>query len=88
MSPPGKTSLVVEYPCFAGDEVWNRDEDALVDDLIKYLDNMSLVKASRVFANDVHRLQNAYPVYSKDYKETAEIVLSYFKAVPKFMDSG
>ena len=79
MSPPGQTSLVVEYPCFSGDEVWHRDEKALVDDLIKYLDNMGLVKASRVIASDVHRLQNAYPVYSRDYKETAEIVLSYLR---------
>jgi protoporphyrinogen oxidase len=79
MSPPGKTSLVVEYPCFSGDEVWRRDEKALVDDLIKYLDNMGLVKASRVIASDVHRLQNAYPVYSRGYKETAEIVLSYLR---------
>jgi protoporphyrinogen oxidase len=79
MSPKGKTSLVVEFPCFRGDEVWNRDEDRLVSGLVKALDEMGLVKESRIFAIDVIRLPDAYPVYSKDYKTASEIVLSYLR---------
>jgi protoporphyrinogen oxidase len=77
MSPEGKTSLVVEFPCFRGDEVWDCDEDRLITRLVKELDQMGLVKESRIFASDVKRLPNAYPVYSKDYKAAAEVVLSY-----------
>jgi protoporphyrinogen oxidase len=77
MSPPGKTSLVVEFPCFVGDAVWCRDETELARELVNYLDGMGLIKTSAVIGTDVHRLVNAYPVYSKDYQETAEVVLSY-----------
>jgi protoporphyrinogen oxidase len=77
MSPAGKTSLVVEFPCFRGDAVWSRDEDRLVDGLIRDLDEMGLVNESRIFASDVVRLPNAYPVYSRDYQAAAEVVLSY-----------
>jgi protoporphyrinogen oxidase len=77
MSPEGKTSLVVEFPCFRDDEVWSRDEGQLVNGLVKDLDAMGLVKESRIFASDVNRLPDAYPVYSKDYKAASEVMLSY-----------
>jgi protoporphyrinogen oxidase len=38
---------------------------------------MGLVKESRIFASDVNRLPDAYPVYSKDYKAASEVMLSY-----------
>jgi protoporphyrinogen oxidase len=79
MSPEGKTSLVVEFPCFRGDEVWGRDEGRLVNGLVKDLNEMGLVKESRIFASDVNRLPDAYPIYSKDYKAASEVVLSYLR---------
>ena len=77
MSPQGKTSLVVEFPCFNGDDVWNRDPEVLANGLIKQLDQMGLITASRVSGYDTHRLENAYPVYFKGYETISEIVLSY-----------
>jgi protoporphyrinogen oxidase len=77
MSPLGKTSLVVEYPCFVGDDVWERDEQKLVRELVEYLEGMGLIEASNVIGTDVHRMTNAYPVYSKGYEEIAEVMLSY-----------
>lgn len=77
MSPEGKTSIVVEYPCFQNEEIWTRDEDVLVKDLVMNLDKMGLIKEANVLGHDVHRLPDAYPVYSKDYKATSDIVLSY-----------
>lgn len=77
MSPQGKTSLVVEFPCFQEDEVWSRDEDRLVGGLVAHLDRLGLIDESRVFAGEVHRLRDAYPVYSMEYKATSEMVLSH-----------
>lgn len=79
MSPPGKTSIVVEYPCFIGDEIWDKDEEKLVGELVEYLENMGLIDASKLIGTDVHRLTNAYPVYSKGYEEISEVVLSYLR---------
>jgi protoporphyrinogen oxidase len=79
MSPEGKTSLVVEFPCFRGDAVWSCDDDRLVSGLVKHLDEMGLVKESRIFASEVIRLPDAYPVYSKDYRAASEVVLPYLR---------
>lgn len=88
MSPPGKTSLVVEFPCFAGDDVWRRDEKSLVEGLVNYLEHMGLVQPSAVIDTDVHRLQNAYPVYSKDYQETSDLILSYLRQFENLWSLG
>ena len=77
MSPQGKTSLVVEFPCFMGDRIWNAEKEVLIDGLVQHLDQMGLVQPSKIIGTDVHRLAQAYPVYSRHYKETSEVVLSY-----------
>ena len=79
MSPEGKTSLVVEFPCFKEDEVWERDPDLLVRGLVQQLEEIGLIRGSSVFAYDIHRLENAYPVYFKEYGEVSDIVLSYLR---------
>ncbi|HEU0022457.1 MAG TPA: FAD-dependent oxidoreductase [Dehalococcoidia bacterium] len=79
MSPEGQTSLVVEFPCFPTDEIWDWDEDRLVDGLVQHLEAMGLLRESRVFASDVNRLDHAYPVYSRDYKAWSQAVLSHLR---------
>lgn len=79
MSPDGKTSLVVEFPCFKGDDIWNREPDQLATSLVKQLDEMGLVKGSLVSDYATHHLENAYPVYFKGYGEVSEVVLSYLR---------
>ncbi len=88
MSPAGKTSFVVEYPCFVGDDVWQRDEEQLVGELVEYLEGMGLIDASKVIGTDVHRLTNAYPVYSKGYQEFSEIVLDYLRQFDNLWSLG
>ena len=88
MSPQGKTSLVVEFPCFNGDDIWNRDSDTLATGLIRQLDQMGLIDASLVSRYDTHRLENAYPVYFKGYETISEIVLSYLRRFENFWTLG
>jgi len=77
MSPPGKTSLVVEFPCFEGDPIWTQDEATVVEGLIRELVRVGLIERGNVTASHVTRLHKAYPVYSKDYGRLSRIVLSY-----------
>ena len=88
MSPQGKTSLVVEFPCFDGDDIWNRDPDLLATGLIQQLSEMGLINASLVTGYDTHRLENAYPVYFKEYEVISEIVLSYLRRFENFWTLG
>ncbi len=88
MSPEGKTSLVVEFPCFRGDDVWSCNPEQLTNRLIKQLDKMGLINGSSVFDSDVLRLENAYPVYFKDYIQVSEIVLSFLRTFKNFSTLG
>jgi len=80
MSPVGKTSLVVEFPCFEGDQVWSRDETVLTRGLVGELERLGVVEAARVEGSAVVRLRRAYPVYSKDYRQWAQPVLDYLRS--------
>ena len=59
MSPEGKTSLVVEFPCFASDPLWSRPDEQLVDGLIDRLEGYHLIRRDRVLGQRVVRLRNA-----------------------------
>ena len=88
MSPPGKTSLVVEFPCFEGDRIWSQDERVTVDYLIGELERIGLIKRDKVEASHVTRLYNAYPVYSKDYKRLSQIVLRHLGTLRNLQTIG
>ena len=88
MSPPGKTSLVVEFPCFEGDRIWSQDERVTVDYLIGELERIGLIKRDKVEASHVTRLYNAYPVYSKDYKRLSQVVLRHLSTLRNLQTIG
>jgi protoporphyrinogen oxidase len=77
MSPPGKTSLVVEFPCFEEDPVWTRDDTTLTGEVVQTLDRMGLIRRAKVGGATVTRLRNAYPVYSRHYPALAGAVLGH-----------
>lgn len=62
MAPPGYTSLVAELPCFAFDEVWKRNEDALAGQVTDALVEASMLERAEVTGTAVRRLHNAYPI--------------------------
>jgi protoporphyrinogen oxidase len=88
MAPPGKTSLVVEFPCFERDPIWTQDEGVLVDDLVRELARIGLIERGKVEASHVTRLRKAYPVYSKDYGRLSGIVLSYLASFENLQTIG
>ncbi len=88
MSPPGKTSLVVEFPCFADQEIWSRDETKLAKGLVDTLAGFGLFEPSRVIASTVTRLRQAYPVYSLDYRQHSGVVLDYLRGFENLRTIG
>jgi protoporphyrinogen oxidase len=88
MSPPGKTSLVVEFPCFEGDAIWRQSDRALVSGLVRDLDAMGLVRADRIEASAVIRHRKAYPVYSTDYRHLSGRVLEHLERIPNLVTLG
>lgn len=88
MSPPGKTSLVVELPCFEGDAVWTREDPALVAGVVRDLDRVGLIRRTAVFGSTVTRLSRAYPVYARDYQAASGTVLDHLRGFSNLATLG
>lgn len=77
MSPPGKTSLFVEYFCFEGDKIWNMDEQKLIHITVKYLEALKFLKKEEVMDAKVINLKKAYPVWDLVYKKKLDLIKKY-----------
>jgi protoporphyrinogen oxidase len=64
-----KTSLVVEYFCSFGDQIWNMSEDELVDLTVKYLaEDLNFIDRNEVLGGFIVRCPRAYPSYTLGYE--------------------
>jgi protoporphyrinogen oxidase len=88
MSPAGKTSLVVEFPCFRDEVIWSRPDEALATALVERLERFGLIDASRVLDRRVVRLRDAYPVYTLDYRVHSQVVLGYLQGFENLSTIG
>ncbi len=69
MSPPGKTSLFVEYFCWTGDDVWMVDRQALTDRTVQILSDLGFIRPEQVRRSYLLRASDVYPVYDLEYPE-------------------
>ena len=68
MAPSGKTSLVLELFCDAGDGMWQRSDPELIDLVVRDLaERLNFVRPSEVSDGFVVRSKDAYPRYSLGY---------------------
>lgn len=80
MSPPGKTSLFVEFFCFEGDSIWNMNDQELFDYALPFFEEMSFFNRSEVRKYYVIKKKDVYPIYNIEYKE-------YLTLIKKYLDS-
>ncbi len=77
MAPPGRTSLVVEYFCQAGDRVWEAPASQLAAAAAGDLEKMDLIAVDEVSGHWTVRLRKAYPVYRLGYRRRLDTVNDY-----------
>ncbi len=77
LSPPGKTSLLIEFFCWENDEVWKARREELFQLSIGWLEKLGFVKRREVMNSFVHRERYAYPVYDLHYQEHLGKVKNY-----------
>jgi protoporphyrinogen oxidase len=77
MSPPGKTSLVAEFPCDFGDALWESKDAELTDRMIESLTSLGWVRKDRILSASVFRLRYAYPVVTLDVADRLAIAAEY-----------
>lgn len=81
MAPKDKSSIVAEYFCFEGGDVWNMKDDDLIDLTISDLDKrLGFLKKEDVIGAFVVRVPKAYPMYELGYEQPLEKVLKYMES--------
>ncbi len=77
MSPPGKTSLLLEFFCWENDEIWNASKEDLFESSIGLLERMGFLRREDAIDSFVHRERYAYPIYDLGYSKHLEKVKGY-----------
>ncbi len=72
------TSLVVEYFCSRGDQVWAMTDEQLVEQTVKHLvDDMKLIRRDEVLGGFTIRAPRDYPSYVIGYEEPLNTVKEF-----------
>ncbi|GAB4031648.1 MAG: NAD(P)/FAD-dependent oxidoreductase [Elusimicrobiota bacterium] len=88
LSENGKTSLLLEFFCWYGDEIWNSDKEKLVELSLPWLGKIFGLSKEDVIFSEVHRERFAYPVYDLNYKENLSIVKEALASFPNLQPAG
>ena len=78
---PSHTSLGLEYFVQAGDELWNADDQSLIDLATRECVQLGFISAEDVLDGVVIRMPKAYPVYDQDFKENLGRVRDYLRGI-------
>jgi protoporphyrinogen oxidase len=85
---PTKTSVGMEYFCFAGDEMWSMDDEALVELARAELQRIGLAPAEVVERGWVVRVPGAYPIYDERYAERVRTIRAWLDRIPNLQQVG
>ncbi len=85
---PDKACVGLEYFCFAGDDLWTMDDDALVALAGDELERLRLAPASRVDRGFAIRVPKAYPIYDADYAERVATIRAWLDRIENLQQVG
>ena len=87
-APDGKTSLILEIPCFYNDEVWEMPDDLLFKRCINDLLKLGIDVKNKVIDYFYTREKHAYPIYHLDYKHHLKELTSFLDSKENIISSG
>jgi protoporphyrinogen oxidase len=85
---PDKACVGLEYFCFAGDELWNMEDDELVELASRELEQLGLAPRSKVERGFATRVPKAYPIYDADYAERVAVVRAWLDGIENLQQVG
>ncbi|MCD6386511.1 NAD(P)-binding protein [Candidatus Sumerlaeota bacterium] len=87
--PAGEQSvLCLEITCFQGDELWQRDDSRVAEEVVRQICSTGLLKPNEVVQTEVVRLTHAYPLLTTGYKEQLKIIWQYLSQIPSLITVG
>src|SRR5205823_8803383 len=85
---PDKACVGLEYFCFAGDDLWSLDDDALVELAAGELERLGLAQRSKVERGYAIRVPKAYPIYDADYARRVEVIRGWLDGIENLQQVG
>jgi protoporphyrinogen oxidase len=85
---PTKACVGMEYFCFAGDDLWNMEDDALVDLAAGELEQLRLAPRSKVERGYAIRVPKAYPIYDADYAARVAVIREWLDGIENLQQVG
>jgi protoporphyrinogen oxidase len=86
--PSGTTVLCSELPCAAGDRLWATSDDDLGALVVDSLARAELPVRHRIRRVVVRRLQQAYPIYTRDYRAHFDRIDSWVSRIDGLLTLG
>jgi protoporphyrinogen oxidase len=88
MSPPGKTSLCAEIPCFPGSEQWDMTVKELIERVSLEFIKLGWIRKKDIIGTEITRLHQAYPVLEKGFEEKIHSLNSFLKSFENLRMTG
>jgi protoporphyrinogen oxidase len=85
---PEKACVGLEYFCFAGDDLWTMDDDALVDLAAAELEQLGLARRDQVERGFAIRVPKAYPIYDAEYADRVAVIRAWLETVENLQQVG
>lgn len=79
VAPEGNCSVLAEITCHQGDRVWNMSDAELVEDTVKGLDELEVIRKDDVVFSDLTRMTPAYVIYDVEYDRNIKIVKDFIR---------
>ncbi|MDX1907253.1 MAG: FAD-dependent oxidoreductase [Bacteroidia bacterium] len=88
MSPPGKTSLIIEVPYSFGDNVENMSDETLLGLVREQFLSTGLIKDTEILDMIVQKLPFAYPILENDFDKKVAVINTYFDQFENLYHTG
>jgi protoporphyrinogen oxidase len=82
MAPSGKTSVVAEFFCSIGDEMWSKSDAELCEIAGHHLsETLGFINKNEIIGGFAFRAPQAYPVYDLDYQSNLQKIKDYVATI-------
>lgn len=88
MSPKGKSSIMLEIPCNKNDEIWNMDEDKLLELVKKDLKRLKFEIEDKIVDYFSFSTEHAYTLMDIDYSEKRDNTIDYLNNFQNLIMAG
>jgi protoporphyrinogen oxidase len=85
---PSKACVGLEFFCFAGDELWETDDQELVQLGMRELEQLGLAKRDKLQFGFAVRVPKAYPMYDAEYAERVSTIRRWLDGVENLQQVG